>query len=303
MALYRRHHPADHFTQIPNAWVRDGKTRPSGKAVLLILLSHDPGYRLPLAQVMRETGLGRDGVSAAITHLVDRGYLAEVRQTRATSGRFAENDYELTDCWDAVPDQARHQPSGFDPTVDASTSESADTAYGFTGTVNPDESPAIRRDLTARSDPDESSASRQDQPMRSEPAPAEPAPARTTPAIGRRTQGEQLPLSGEGIGEGEPAPSSRAKPRRRIPEDWQPSERHRARADADFPGWQQREPVEEFRDYWLGAGRPMADWNLTWLNRVRELSRRGPGGYARRPRTEPYRNPPPGSYTTGDGKL
>jgi biotin operon repressor len=180
VALYRRSHAADHFTQVPNVWVRDGKTRPNGKAVLFVLLSHDAGYRLSIAQVSRETGLGRDAVHTAITHLLDRGYLTEVRQPRQAQGRFAENDYELTDCWDRVPDEARHVP---DQDGSSQPAGNAGTASGSTGTADPHVSSAIRAD----------------QPVRSDPAPADPAPAGPDQ---RRTQGEQrrentipLPLS------------------------------------------------------------------------------------------------------------
>jgi biotin operon repressor len=150
VALYRRHHAADHFTQVPNSWIRDGKTRPNGKAVLFVLLSHEAGYRLSIAQVARETGLGRDAVHTAITHLLDRGYLTKVRQPRQAQGRFAENDYELTDCWDRVPDEARHVP---DQGGSSQPAGNAGTVCGSTGTADPHVSSAIRADPPVRSDP------------------------------------------------------------------------------------------------------------------------------------------------------
>lgn len=65
------------------------------------------------------------------------------------------------------------------------------------------------------------------------------------------------------------------KPRRRtpLPEDWQPDEKSRSFAkdhnvDADLAR-------EEFSNYWLSEGRPMADWQATFRNRVLALEERG----------------------------
>jgi hypothetical protein len=95
--------PDDHFTRVPNAWIRDGNLRPNAKAILFAIMSHDAGYKLTTAQLMRETGLGRDAVNAARDHMLDRGYLIEVRQTTGERGRFAENHYVVTDCLGVPP--------------------------------------------------------------------------------------------------------------------------------------------------------------------------------------------------------
>lgn len=103
MALIRPALPQLAFTMIPNAWARDGNLRPNAKAVLMSLLSHAEGYRLTTAQIMRETGLGRDGVDAAVDHMLARGYLVSVQQRQGENGRFGENDYTVTDCTDRTP--------------------------------------------------------------------------------------------------------------------------------------------------------------------------------------------------------
>lgn len=103
MALIRPHLPRLAFTMVPNAWARDGELRPNAKAVLIALLSHAEGYKLSTAQLMRETGLGRDGVDSAIDHMLARGYLVSVEQRQGERGRWAQNDYTLTDCTDTVP--------------------------------------------------------------------------------------------------------------------------------------------------------------------------------------------------------
>jgi hypothetical protein len=66
------------------------------------------------------------------------------------------------------------------------------------------------------------------------------------------------------------ASNGRAKPRRRISPDWQPSER-----DCEFAlecGLDPDTTAEEFRDYWLGCGQPHADWSATFRNRCRTLT-------------------------------
>lgn len=99
MSYRRPRFPEDHFLRLPNAWARDGNLRPNAKAILMSILSHDPDYALSVAQLMRETGLGRDAIQAATRHMLDRGYLTEVQQSRHDgTGRWGGNDYLVTDC-------------------------------------------------------------------------------------------------------------------------------------------------------------------------------------------------------------
>lgn len=91
------------FTMIPNVWVRDPNLDPNAFRILSVILSHSEGYRLGTAQIMRETGLGRDGVDAALDRMLARGYLVSVEQRQGERGRFAENDYTVTSCTDRVP--------------------------------------------------------------------------------------------------------------------------------------------------------------------------------------------------------
>jgi len=66
--------------------------------------------------------------------------------------------------------------------------------------------------------------------------------------------------------EAEPKPPPAAR-RRRIPDDWAPSPEHAKMAASlglDI-SWE----AAEFRDYWLGCGRPMLDWGATFRNRLR----------------------------------
>lgn len=99
MSYRRPKFPEDHFLRLPNAWARDGNLRPNAKAMLMSILSHDPDWDLSTAQLMRETGLGRDAIQAATRHMLALGYLVEVEQTREDgTGRWGGNDYLVTDC-------------------------------------------------------------------------------------------------------------------------------------------------------------------------------------------------------------
>jgi hypothetical protein len=103
VAIVRPPLPQLAFTMIPNAWVRDPALDPNAFRILADILSHAEGYRLSVAQIMRETGIGRDGVEAAIKRMKARGYLVAVEQPRAERGRFGENDYTVTSVTDRVP--------------------------------------------------------------------------------------------------------------------------------------------------------------------------------------------------------
>lgn len=91
----------------------------------------------------------------------------------------------------------------------------------------------------------------------------------------------------EGESEGEIAPAApvvesppaRAKPRKRIPDDWALTDELREYAvDHGIPALQVDELAAEFKRYWQGDGRPKADWDLTFMTRVRDQA----GRYAAR---------------------
>jgi hypothetical protein len=78
-----------------------------------------------------------------------------------------------------------------------------------------------------------------------------------------------------------PLPPKREDRARRLPLDWQPSEgllssKHIQKLG--LPGEVLSFETESFRDYFLGNGRRMIDWNRAWSNWMREaLRRRGRG--------------------------
>lgn len=96
MPLIRGHHSFDdHFTQIPNDWLRD--TRLSLKAIGLLaqIMSHTPGWRMSIRSLARVNGTGQDTIKSAILELEACGYLVRSeKQQHNEDGTFA--DYEFT---------------------------------------------------------------------------------------------------------------------------------------------------------------------------------------------------------------
>jgi biotin operon repressor len=76
MPLIRGHHSFDdHFTQIPNAWLRDARISLGAKGLLAQLLSHAPGWRISQESLGRDNGVGRDAIRTLINELLEAGYL------------------------------------------------------------------------------------------------------------------------------------------------------------------------------------------------------------------------------------
>jgi hypothetical protein len=103
VAVIRPSFPEDHFTRVPNAWLRDPNLDPAPKAYLCYLLSHAAGYACSTSQAAREMGVNRSTVTAWNAKLVERGYFLAVEQRQGAGGRFAENDYVMTSCTATVP--------------------------------------------------------------------------------------------------------------------------------------------------------------------------------------------------------
>jgi biotin operon repressor len=77
MPLIRGHHSFDdHFTQIPNDWLRDKTISLGAKGLLAQLLSHAPGWRISQESLGRDNGIGRDAIRTLINELLEAGYLS-----------------------------------------------------------------------------------------------------------------------------------------------------------------------------------------------------------------------------------
>jgi hypothetical protein len=102
VAVIRPTFPDDHYTRVPNAWLRDPHLDPAPKAYLAYLLSHAAGFRCSTSLAARDMGVNRSTVSAWNAKLVERGYFLTVEQSRA-SGKFGENDYTIASCTATAP--------------------------------------------------------------------------------------------------------------------------------------------------------------------------------------------------------
>ncbi len=112
MPLIRGHHSFDdHFTQIPNAWLRDARISLGAKGLLAQLLSHAPGWRISQESLGRDNGVGRDAIRTLINELLEAGYLlrSEDRE-RTEKGYLGGYSYTTQD------------PTG-EPTLDKPTQD------------------------------------------------------------------------------------------------------------------------------------------------------------------------------------
>lgn len=100
MAVICTKPPTVRFTQVRNEWVRDARLSLKALGLLVYLHSHQDGYELTTAQMVRDHTDGKDAVRAGIAELEDAGYLTRLRG-RGDGGRFGELDYRLADPFDA----------------------------------------------------------------------------------------------------------------------------------------------------------------------------------------------------------
>lgn len=96
MSIYRsRIAFEDHFTQLPNAWMRDPRLSRRARGLLAELMTHREGWVVSVASLTRGGPEGRDAIMKALQELESHGYLQR-KQTKV-DGRFASTDYVITD--------------------------------------------------------------------------------------------------------------------------------------------------------------------------------------------------------------
>ena len=83
-----------HFTQIPNAWLRDQRLSRRARGLLGEIMSHRVGWHVTISSLQKAGAEGRDAIRTALTELREAGYLQLV-QTRGEQGRWNEVEYEL----------------------------------------------------------------------------------------------------------------------------------------------------------------------------------------------------------------
>lgn len=97
MAIIRSALPFEAFyTQIPNAFLRDGRLSLRARGLLAQIMSHRAEWRITIESLVRDNPEGRDAMRKAIAELKECGYLV-VRARQDNLGRFDGQDYALTD--------------------------------------------------------------------------------------------------------------------------------------------------------------------------------------------------------------
>lgn len=121
--------PQDHFTIVPNAWLRDVGLSRRARGLLVELMSHEPGWETSAERLAKVGTEGVAALKASLKELETAGYL--VRETlRDNRGRLTGARYIITD--PAAPenpssepsaekqpkDEARVEPSADSPSID-----------------------------------------------------------------------------------------------------------------------------------------------------------------------------------------
>jgi hypothetical protein len=118
MPLIRGKHTFDdHFTQIPNAWLRDPRLSLKAIGLLSMLMSHQVGWQLSIASMSIKLKEGKDAIRGAIQELETVGYL-ERSQGRENSGQFGEWTWITKDPGAGNPQGPAGKPMAGNPMAD-----------------------------------------------------------------------------------------------------------------------------------------------------------------------------------------
>jgi hypothetical protein len=111
MPLVRGHHAFDdHFTQIPNDWVRDSRLSLKSIGLLAQLMSHSPGWNMSIRSLAKANGTGIDTIKSAVLELEHCGYLKRgEKQKQNEDGTFADYVWTTADPFqNPVTAESRH---------------------------------------------------------------------------------------------------------------------------------------------------------------------------------------------------
>lgn len=121
------------FVQLPNSWMRDKRLSRRARGLLAELMTHEPGWKTSMEQLVAGGPEGRDAIRAAIKELEETGYLR--RERTKSRGRFDGYDYILCDPASTVADfQATENPRR---TADIEPSSADNQSTVFQSPENP----------------------------------------------------------------------------------------------------------------------------------------------------------------------
>lgn len=88
----------DHFTQIPNAWVRDSRLSLKARGLLVQLMSHRVGWSVSIRNLAKTNNCGLRTIRTAVDELIEFGYLSRSdEQGRDDEGNFTDYTYTTQD--------------------------------------------------------------------------------------------------------------------------------------------------------------------------------------------------------------
>jgi hypothetical protein len=97
MPIVRGEHNFDsHFTQVPNAWLRDKRLSYKARGLLAELMSHSIGFEVSIKRLALTGVDGRDSISSAIFELESFGYLQR-EQLRNSDGTLSHTLWTTKD--------------------------------------------------------------------------------------------------------------------------------------------------------------------------------------------------------------
>lgn len=85
----------EHYTQIPNAWLRDRRLSRRARGLLAELMTHQVGWEITTESLIEGGTEGRDAVLKTLAELEAYGYLT--RHKYREGGKFKGTDYLITD--------------------------------------------------------------------------------------------------------------------------------------------------------------------------------------------------------------
>jgi hypothetical protein len=117
MALIRGHHAFDdHFTQIPNDWVRDDRLSLEARGLIAQIMSHRPGWNLSIKSLAARNRIGRDKVKRILDELLKHGYLERSeKQGHDERGHLAGFDYFTRDPEGVTREPCKAEPDKAEP--------------------------------------------------------------------------------------------------------------------------------------------------------------------------------------------
>jgi hypothetical protein len=88
---------SEHFTIMPNHWLRDPELSLKAIGLLAQVLSHSEGWSMSINSLAKANNVGKDAIRTAIKELEERGYLVRQQSRNDATNRFEESIWMTSD--------------------------------------------------------------------------------------------------------------------------------------------------------------------------------------------------------------